>query len=91
MVAEPEVRHTTFMNADRLHYPTGEEVHAGDRVAYGGKEATVAFVSDGDSGEFLPGYEDYSGYERGIMLCDDDSALTFLHEGDEQLELVAPA
>ncbi len=79
------------MNEDRLHYPTGEEVHAGDRVAYGGKTATVAFVSDGDSGEFLPGYEDYTGYERGIMLCDDDSALTFLHEDDDQLELVTPA
>jgi hypothetical protein len=69
-------------------YLSGGEVHAGDRVRYKGNAANVVFVSDGDEGEFAPGYEDYHGHEAGIMICDDDEELTFLAEPTEELEFV---
>jgi hypothetical protein len=78
------------MNAERPHYLTGGEVHAGDRVRYKGTSATVAFISDGEEGEFSAGYADYHGHEAGIMLCDDDGTLTFITEPDEHLEFVRP-
>ena len=71
-----------------LYYLSGEEVHAGDRIQHGGTYGRVVFVTDGDNGEFEPGYEDYSGSERGLMICDDDGGLTFIHEPDARLELV---
>lgn len=69
-------------------YLSGGEVHAGDRVRFKGTAANVAFVSDGDEGEFSIGYEDYYGHEAGLMLCDDDGELVFLAEPNEELEFV---
>lgn len=74
------------METNVLHYLNGNEVHAGDRVRYKGAAANVVFVSDGESGEFLPGYRDYVGYEPGIMLCDDDGEMMFIYDPDENLE-----
>ena len=71
-----------------LLYTTGEEVHAGDRVQHRGDYGRVVFVTDGEAVEFSPGYEDYSGSERGVMICNDDGALTFLSEPDEYLSLI---
>ena len=71
-----------------LYYISGEEVHAGDRVQRMGDYATVVFVSTGESEEFAPGYEDYTGSDRGILLCDDDGATTFIGDPDEQLVFV---
>jgi hypothetical protein len=76
------------MNANLPHYLTGDEVHAGDRVRYKGTAATVAFVSDGEEGEFAAGYEEYFGYEPGLMIRDDDGEITFLVEPSEDLELI---
>lgn len=76
------------MDSDLLHYITGEEIHAGDRVQRNGEFATVVFVSNGEDEEFAPGYEDYSGTERGIMLCDDDGATNFIGEPDDLLAFV---
>ena len=76
------------MDSDLLHYITGEEVHAGDRVQRNGEFATVVFVSNGDTEEFAPGYETYAGTERGITLCDDDGAMNFIGEPDDLLALV---
>ena len=78
----------TFMEAGPLLYATGEEVHAGDRVQYGATYATVVFVSDGETYEYSTGYEDYSGSDRGLMICDDDGTLSTLGEPDEQLVFV---
>ncbi len=61
-------------------YTTGEEAHAGDRVRYQDTYATVVFVSDGENEECAPGYEDYSGSEAGIIIADDDGAVTSLGE-----------
>ena len=66
-------------------YISGEEVHAGDRVQYHGNYATVVFVSDGSAEEFAPGYEDYTGSERGVMVCDDDGSTQFVGEPNEML------
>jgi hypothetical protein len=71
-----------------VHYITGEMVHAGDRVQYRGDFGTVVFVSDGDLEEFSPGYEDYTGYDRGVLVCNDDGATSLLAEPDEMLSFI---
>ena len=76
------------MDSEHLAYLTGEEVHAGDRVQYKGAYATVVYVSDGEHEEFSPGYEDHSGSERGIMICDDDGATNFIGYPDEMLSFL---
>ena len=76
------------MDSDLLYYVTGEEVHAGDRVQRNGEYATVVFVSNGETEEFEPGYEDYSGSDRGILLCDDDGVTTFIGDPDQMLTFV---
>jgi hypothetical protein len=73
------------MDAELLQYTTGEGIQIGDRVRYGGVLATVVVVSDGDTYQVAPGYEDYAGADRGLMICDDDGALNTLSETDEQL------
>ena len=79
------------MNSDRVNYSTGDVVRAGDRVQYLGTFAKVVFVTDGDESESAPGYENYSGYDRGLVICDDDGATRVLGEPDEQLVLVKRA
>ncbi len=76
------------MEAGPLQYLNGEEVHAGDRVQYNGIYATVVFVSDGETEEASPGYEDYAGASRGMLVCDDDGRTTVIGEPDEALSLV---
>src|SRR5258706_5870176 len=76
------------METALLYYLSGEEVHAGDRVQLSGTFGRIVFVSDGDNNEISPGYEDYSGAERGVVLCDDDGALTFLSDLDGRLEFL---
>jgi hypothetical protein len=77
------------MDCERVNYSTGDVVHAGDRVQYRGTYAKVVFVTDGDESESWPGYEGYSGYDRGLVICDDDGTTNVLSEPDEQLVLVA--
>jgi hypothetical protein len=76
------------MNVNLPYYITGDVVHAGDRVRYQETTATVAFVSDGENGEFSSGYSDYYGSEAGIMLVDDDGERTFLATPNEDLEFL---
>ena len=45
-------------------------------------------MTDGDESESSPGYENYSGYDRGLVICDDDGTTKVLGEPDEQLVLV---
>jgi hypothetical protein len=77
------------MQTPLLTYLSGEEVHAGDRVMYKDKYGTIVFVSDGDSEELASGYEDYAGYDRGIMICDDDGELTQMGDADSFLTFVS--
>jgi hypothetical protein len=79
---------TTNIMESGILYITGEEVHAGDRIQHNGTFGTVVFVSNGDTEEFAPGYEDYTGSERGIMICDDDGATEFLGEPGESLSFI---
>ncbi|HXU76693.1 MAG TPA: hypothetical protein VN794_08990 [Methylomirabilota bacterium] len=76
------------MESALLHYLSGEEIHAGDRVQHRGTYGRVVVVSDGEQGEFSPGYEDYSGSDRGLMICDDDGNLTFVSDPDGLLEFL---
>jgi hypothetical protein len=73
------------MDAELLQYATGEGIRIGDRVQYGGVFATVVVVSDGETYQVAPGYEDYAGVERGLTICDDDGELTTINETDERL------
>ena len=63
----------------------------GDRVQYRGTFGTVVFVSDGETEEFAPGYEDYRGSERRIVVCDDDGGVQSLSEAEEDLVFVERA
>jgi len=74
--------------ASGLYYITEEEVHAGDRVQFADIFATVVFAGDGTDEEFAPGYEDYTGSDRGVIICDDDGEVRSIGEPDERLSLV---
>ena len=76
------------MDSTSVNYITGEAVHAGDRVQDKGTFATVVFVSDGTAEEFAPGYEDYTGSDRGVMICDDDGDAMHIGVPDEMLSFV---
>jgi hypothetical protein len=76
------------MDAELLYYATGEDIQIGDRVQYGGTYATVVVVSDGETEQLAPGYEDYGGAERGLMVRDDDGTLNTLNDTDERLTFV---
>ena len=71
-----------------MNYFTGEQIQAGDRVQYKGSYANVVFVSDGTFEDFVPGYAEFTGSERGVMICDDDGETTFIGEPDEMLAFV---
>lgn len=71
-----------------MQYSTGEEIQAGDRVQYDGTYGTIVFVSDGETEQSAPGYEDYSGSIRGLVICDDDGLTTEVGEPDERLSFV---
>ena len=58
------------------------------RVQHDGLYATVVFVSDGENEEFSPGYGNYAGVERGIVLCDDDGNLNTIGDPDERLQFI---
>lgn len=73
-----------------LHYLGGGEVRVGDRVRYKGVAGRVVFVSDGEDGEFSPGFSDYRGYEAGLMIFGDDGEMMFVIEPNEFLELIRP-
>ncbi len=76
------------MDAEQLHYSTGEEVQLGDRVQFDGAFATVVVVSDGETYETAPGYEDYAGVERGLTVSDDDGQLSTIDDADARLVFV---
>ena len=71
-----------------INYFTGEEIHAGDRVQFKGNFGRVVFVSDGAEEEFEAGFGEYTGTERGVMVCDDDGETSFVGEPDEMLMFV---
>ncbi len=79
------------MDVERVSYSTGEPIHAGDRVRYCGELAKVVFVTDGDESESSPGYEGYSGYDRGVVICDDDGTTSVLSETNQELLFVSRA
>jgi hypothetical protein len=76
------------MDAELLHYTTGEEIQLGDRVQLSGTFATVVVMSDGETYQTAPGYEDYAGVERGVTVCDDDGTLSTVDDTDERLVFV---
>ncbi len=76
------------MDAEQLHYTSGEEVQLGDRVQYDGTLATVVAVSDGETYQLAPGYEDHAGLERGLLICDDDGSVTTIDDTDFRLSFV---
>jgi hypothetical protein len=59
------------MKLNSLHYRSGEEIHAGDRVRHRGHLTRIAFVIDRK--EFTPEFpaEQWSHYEHGFMVRED--------------------
>ena len=76
---------TTAMDSTPMQYSTGEEIQAGDRVQYDGTYGTIVFVSDGETEQSAPGYEDHAGSARGLVIRDDDGVITEIREPDERL------
>lgn len=76
------------MDAELLHYTSGEEIQLGDRVQFDGALATVVVVSDGENYQLATGYEDQAGAERCVIICDDDGTITTLDEADARLIFV---
>lgn len=66
-------------------YYTGEDIHAGDLVRFSEVPTTIVFVND--SGEYLPGFSatewDYLG--TGFMMRQENGALIYLPEADEDV------
>jgi hypothetical protein len=69
-------------------YASGEEVRLGDRVRFQETLARVVFVSDGTDCQCATGYEDYRGYDAGILICDDNGGTDFLGADDARVQLV---
>lgn len=74
-------------------YYTGEEIHIGDRVAYGGCASTIVFVVDRDefpASEPLESREWWRAeYASGFMIHQDAGADIFLDEADEDLLFIS--
>jgi hypothetical protein len=79
------------MNSEQLFYLSGEVVHAGDRIQYDTIYGTVVFVNHGDSEESLPGYEDNTGADPGVVICDDDGETTAVGYPSERLTFIERA
>jgi hypothetical protein len=76
-------------NSRETHYLTGEEIHAGDRVLFGGHPVTiVAVIGRGEyASEFVA--EDWSDHERGFVMRTDDGQLYMYEYADEDVKLVS--
>lgn len=75
-----------------MKYPTGEEVHVGDRVRlWGGCHGLVVASMDTDeySTEHPKEHWDYLG--RGVVIDSDRAGLIHYPEADEDLELLERA
>ena len=72
-----------------VHYVSGEEIHAGDRILSGGHPATVVGVIG--RAEYAPGFVAgaWSEYERGILIRDEQGTLSMHDYADGDLELIA--
>jgi hypothetical protein len=72
-------------------YDSGEEIHAGDRVLYGGSRGVIVFVVDRKeySAEFSEEYWGDSG--TGFMIQTQMWGLMRLDAADEDLELISRA
>jgi hypothetical protein len=76
-------------------YYTGEEIHLGDRVTFGGCASTIVFVVDRDE---FPNSETAEARDwwrtehgSGFMVHQDAGADIFLDEADEDLLYVSRA
>jgi hypothetical protein len=79
------------MSTPLLQYISGEEVHAGDRIQFKELYGTVVFVNHGESEESQPGYEDNSGREPGVVICDDDGETSDVGLPNEYLSFLGRA
>jgi hypothetical protein len=72
-----------------LHYVSGEEIHVGDRIRFGGHPGTIMVVIG--RGEYAEGFaaEDWRDYERGFLIRTDDGSLYMYDYADEDIEFLA--
>lgn len=69
-------------------YHSGQDIHAGDIVRYAGVASVIGFVND--SGDYLTGFgaAEWSYLGTGFMVRQENGALIFLEEADEDLDFV---
>jgi hypothetical protein len=72
-------------------YHSGDEIHAGDSVRYAGMPSVIVFVND--TCEYLSGFDatEWSYLGSGFMMRQENGALIYLGEADEDLELIQRA
>jgi hypothetical protein len=82
-----QVDGTRMIPQDKCYY-SGESVHAGDVVRFNGVPTVVVFVND--IGAYQPGFseEEWAHLGSGFMLQQENGALIFMEDADEDLELV---
>ena len=72
-----------------LNYVTGEEIHAGDRVSFGGHPALIMAVIA--RGEYMPPFiaDDWADYRCGFLLRTDDGQLYMYDYADEDIRFLS--
>jgi hypothetical protein len=79
------------MVTKQQRYHSGEDIHAGDIVRYAGVASVIVFVND--SGEYLVGFcaAEWGYLGTGFMVRQENGALIYLEDADEDLDLVQRA
>jgi len=69
-------------------YYSGENIHAGDLVRFAEVPSIIVFVTD--SGEYSPGFSaaDWDHLSTGFMIRQENGALVYLNEVNEDLVFV---
>ncbi|WP_157667695.1 hypothetical protein [Comamonas serinivorans] len=74
----------------KMKYLSGEKIQVGDVVSLGG-EAVGVVVFDYENGEFLPGFEDWSGLGGGVLVESRQLGVIHYPEPDIDLNLISRA
>ena len=79
------------MVAKQQRYFSGETIHAGDFIRYGNADGIIVFVND--TAEYIENFTaaDWSYLSSGFMTRQENGALIFLEDSDDDLEFIRRA
>lgn len=72
-----------------LTYPSGEEIRGGDRILYAGEPGEIEFVNTGPTGDPAMDWYLIEWPNGGCMIHTSSLGNVFVHNADEDLELVS--